>query len=907
MFKIFLISSVLCLVLMAGCKQRSQKLSKTQAFFNKQAGQDKFNTFQWKNYWRSKGTAIDNMQIWQEWWYLKVVLPEKPEGFYFVYGVNNPGDLQKTKPGTLALVAAAQMDLTKKPKHLHQLKPMKSFVASGENYLVELEGAKIDNNQYTGELQDPAGDSLQWSIKLKPDWKLTFTDLYYDLAEKFGMSWYPANPSAKCSGTVIHNGREINFTDAPCYQDHNWGTQYPHSWYWMASNTFDNNPDSALLVGGTVYEKLVKFETGIVALRHKNKEYLFTPETFGIADINIKPGEWLIEARQVSLGTDYRIEVRGKAPKKNFSYIQAITPPNDLYHIYETLLGDIEVKLYQSPVDKTDDWLLIAEIKSTKTAAIEFGMQDKKWLDQLFDNPKDPHYGDENDLEELEMLKIAQQRANVFFDSCYLSGQLAYNSEKNQYLVMGEKKAYRLVNTDKLLWSEPTNWQEIKGQMVHVAGNCQPTADGIIDLTPEYLIALKDKVVPEFPTYNPKILSIEPYSIRDIAFSKQYYQISKASHQYLGDPFVATTLTIEPHAIADIAENKKMLEDSLNLHNRFAGSLNSKWESFISLASQGLAYKGAFAMIKKNGLDQEQTLSDMEAVYKNFTSISMVIFRHLASPELSGLAAFFRTAEKQGKYFNGLVECPDDVNNLLKMSYYYFFLAAHSDRVEIKKQFSYIFSILFIAHEQAFGQPYFERIRAQYVAYSGILSAFDPLGEYKLATAPWADIRVRMSLDRQKPFKIAEYTPSLILHNDFSAGTIPHYYFTRIFNNHSFLLMEPPTEKWNKWPDPMEYVPTANSDVSPTQNGITLLKTHGCMGCHLYQNQGGLAGPDLSKIGQKLNVTAIRQSIIDPNAVISKNCTGGNKCLANLMPGNYGESITREVLEAIVTFLSNSK
>ncbi|MBI3764059.1 MAG: c-type cytochrome, partial [Chloroflexi bacterium] len=72
----------------------------------------------------------------------------------------------------------------------------------------------------------------------------------------------------------------------------------------------------------------------------------------------------------------------------------------------------------------------------------------------------------------------------------------------------------------------------------------------------------------------------------------------------------------------------------------------------------------------------------------------------------------------------------------------------------------------------------------------------------------------------------------------------------------------------------------------------------GCGGCHTLSALGlaGKVGPDLSAIGARANPDYIRQSIIDPGAVIAKSCPGG-PCPDGVMPKNFGGRLTADQLE----------
>ena len=80
------------------------------AFAAQAADVDPFNTYRWnrKNALRNNGKIDD--RPWYEWWYYKIVLPEEEKSFYFVYGVVNPWDHDKSMKGTRSYVGFGDFD-----------------------------------------------------------------------------------------------------------------------------------------------------------------------------------------------------------------------------------------------------------------------------------------------------------------------------------------------------------------------------------------------------------------------------------------------------------------------------------------------------------------------------------------------------------------------------------------------------------------------------------------------------------------------------------------------------------------------------------------------------------------------------------------------------------------------------
>jgi len=84
---------------------------------------------------------------------------------------------------------------------------------------------------------------------------------------------------------------------------------------------------------------------------------------------------------------------------------------------------------------------------------------------------------------------------------------------------------------------------------------------------------------------------------------------------------------------------------------------------------------------------------------------------------------------------------------------------------------------------------------------------------------------------------------------------------------------------------------------------MTLYRAGGCIGCHKLGAEGGVVGPDLSRIGARSSASQIRESILDPSARIAQ----GYEQLAGIMPKTFGDQMTAAQLEALVRFLAARK
>jgi cytochrome c oxidase subunit II len=84
--------------------------------------------------------------------------------------------------------------------------------------------------------------------------------------------------------------------------------------------------------------------------------------------------------------------------------------------------------------------------------------------------------------------------------------------------------------------------------------------------------------------------------------------------------------------------------------------------------------------------------------------------------------------------------------------------------------------------------------------------------------------------------------------------------------------------------------------------GKQVFANAGCGACHTLADAGSTAqvGPELDKVLPELTADQVRESIVDPNAVITPGYQGG------VMPQDFGQQLTAKQLDALVTYLKDA-
>ncbi len=81
------------------------------------------------------------------------------------------------------------------------------------------------------------------------------------------------------------------------------------------------------------------------------------------------------------------------------------------------------------------------------------------------------------------------------------------------------------------------------------------------------------------------------------------------------------------------------------------------------------------------------------------------------------------------------------------------------------------------------------------------------------------------------------------------------------------------------------------------ENAEAAINQYGCTACHAILTSESSIGPDLRNVATRLSSAEIRQSIIEPNAVITEG-------YSPMMPNNFAEQMKVKELEMIVQFLA---
>lgn len=97
-------------------------------------------------------------------------------------------------------------------------------------------------------------------------------------------------------------------------------------------------------------------------------------------------------------------------------------------------------------------------------------------------------------------------------------------------------------------------------------------------------------------------------------------------------------------------------------------------------------------------------------------------------------------------------------------------------------------------------------------------------------------------------------------------------------------------------------VPGAAPPKVPGGPGAQVFANSGCGGCHTLAaaKTGGTVGPNLDEVLPGQDAAKVEEDIVDPNAVIAHGYP------PNVMPSNFGQSLSKKEIEDLVEYLIES-
>lgn len=105
---------------------------------------------------------------------------------------------------------------------------------------------------------------------------------------------------------------------------------------------------------------------------------------------------------------------------------------------------------------------------------------------------------------------------------------------------------------------------------------------------------------------------------------------------------------------------------------------------------------------------------------------------------------------------------------------------------------------------------------------------------------------------------------------------------------------------WESTAPAGEPAPAVAASDDPVERGAALFTSLGCFGCHALEGVSQAAvGPDLTTVYASKGPDYIRESILDPNAVVAEGFQPG------IMPQDFGDRTSDQDIEDLIAYLQS--
>lgn len=165
------------------------------------------------------------------------------------------------------------------------------------------------------------------------------------------------------TGSLVVDEKQIDFDEGKIYIEKNWGKEFPRSWIWVQSNSFEDKSVAFTCSIGRVPLGPISFSGFLVGIYVKNDFYEFT--TINRAKVQIKRNDEDVEL--VFSRKNYRLSVKTKSKKEDFLLCKGPREGKMVPLVNEALTGDVALELVDTASNK------IIYKGTGKATGIEYG------------------------------------------------------------------------------------------------------------------------------------------------------------------------------------------------------------------------------------------------------------------------------------------------------------------------------------------------------------------------------------------------------------------------------------------------------------------------------------------------------------------------------------------------------
>jgi tocopherol cyclase len=305
-----------------------------------------------------------------EGWYCRLTLPEIKQTFAFMYSIQDPLGDQPNSGGAVQIIGINEAYLCRIFPNVQKFFADKHNLVFGhwgktnlevpakllpprefDTYITE--GYQVTANLNQGSIYDPVRDEYcrwEYQIKLVYGWgnsqqpQQSSAGLLSSIPI-FEPGWQITMAHGLATGCIEWRGQRYQFTDAPAYNEKNWGSSFPQKWFWLNFNSFNDESDLALTAGGGIRQVLWwQEEVALIGIHYQGKFYEFAPWNSQVS-WQIKPwGEWKLQGK-LTQSEQYEVVLKGETDLSGI-YVRTPTAKGLVFNCRDTTQGKLSLSLY---------------------------------------------------------------------------------------------------------------------------------------------------------------------------------------------------------------------------------------------------------------------------------------------------------------------------------------------------------------------------------------------------------------------------------------------------------------------------------------------------------------------------------------------------------------------------------
>jgi tocopherol cyclase len=295
-----------------------------------------------------------------EGWYYRVTLPKERQSFAFMYSIEDPIGNQPYSGGAVQILGVNDEYLCRSFPNVQGFWASYDRLAvthsterdvgmANDFFAIASQGYQATATHNQGLILDPGSNkSCRWQYQIEPvyGWgdplkPQQATAGWASFLPVFEPGWQVLMASGLAAGWIEWQGKQYDFTDAPAYIEKNWGGSFPKKWFWINSNSFENESDLALTAVGAYRQVLWSMEcVGAIALHYRGQFYEFSSLKSRLKWRVAPWGRWEMEA----INDRYELSLTGISDRPG-NYVRVPTEQGLVLACRDTTSGNLKIEM----------------------------------------------------------------------------------------------------------------------------------------------------------------------------------------------------------------------------------------------------------------------------------------------------------------------------------------------------------------------------------------------------------------------------------------------------------------------------------------------------------------------------------------------------------------------------------